>query len=219
MDEQLEKLWLQSVYSDGSPLFVSSLQPNIGEKVCIRIRMLPNPSLKYVYLKYIANGEQKRLEMQRENLRTEGLQYYSAEVEMTQKVLRYQFLLATEDQLYTYTQRGISTFIQDEHCDFSLLSDYVQPEWVQDAVFYQIFPERFCNGCEHNDVEDGEFESEGFPAQHCDWNSFPQRYEYTHCLDFFGGDLQGIRQKIPYLKSLGVTAIYLNPIFTAPSVH
>lgn len=44
-------------------------------------------------------------------------------------------------------------------------------------------------------------------------------YEEGFCLDFYGGDLEGVKEKIPYLKELGVTAVYLNPIFRAPSVH
>jgi (p)ppGpp synthase/HD superfamily hydrolase len=51
------------------------------------------------------------------------------------------------------------------------------------------------------------------------WEDAPLPYEQGFCMDFFGGDLQGIQQKIPYLKELGVTAVYLNPIFYAPSVH
>lgn len=51
------------------------------------------------------------------------------------------------------------------------------------------------------------------------WDLPALTYDKAYCLDFFGGDLQGIRQKIPYLKELGVTALYLNPVFFAPSSH
>lgn len=76
------------------------------------------------------------------------------------------------------------------------------PAWVSDAVFYQIFPERFNNGNPAND-----------PAGSEPWGSKPK-------LDnFMGGDLDGIIAKLPYLKELGINAIYLNPIFAAASNH
>ncbi len=76
------------------------------------------------------------------------------------------------------------------------------PEWVKDAVFYAIFPDRFRNGDPGND-----------PPGTRPWGAPPDR-EST-----FGGDLWGIIQALDYLQDLGVTALYLTPIFTAPSNH
>lgn len=76
------------------------------------------------------------------------------------------------------------------------------PEWVKDAVFYQVFPDRFANGDMGND-----------PRGTQTWGSRPENE------GMMGGDLQGVTQRMGYLKSLGVNALYLNPIFTAPSNH
>lgn len=76
------------------------------------------------------------------------------------------------------------------------------PGWVTDAIFYQIFPERFSNGDPSND-----------PADVRPWGDQPKPNNY------FGGDLPGIIQKIDYIKNLGVNALYLNPIFSADSNH
>ncbi|RPI21975.1 MAG: alpha-amylase [Chloroflexota bacterium] len=76
------------------------------------------------------------------------------------------------------------------------------PYWVQDAVFYQIFPDRFNNGDVLND-----------PANVQHWGTPPS------VTGFQGGDLRGIIQKLDYLLDLGVTALYLNPIFLATSNH
>ena len=76
------------------------------------------------------------------------------------------------------------------------------PYWVQDAVFYQIFPDRFANGDPSNN-----------PPNVQEWGSKPTLW------NFQGGDLRGIIQKIDYLLDLGVTALYLNPIFLSPSNH
>jgi neopullulanase len=76
------------------------------------------------------------------------------------------------------------------------------PDWIQDAVFYQIFPDRFANGDSRNDPPDVQ-----------PWGSAPT------ITGFQGGDLRGITERLDYLTDLGVTAIYLNPIFAAGSTH
>ncbi len=76
------------------------------------------------------------------------------------------------------------------------------PAWVKDAIFYQIFPERFANG--NPDID---------PPNTVSWDELPDRE------NFFGGDLQGIMDKLGYLQDLGINAIYLNPIFKADTNH
>jgi cyclomaltodextrinase / maltogenic alpha-amylase / neopullulanase len=76
------------------------------------------------------------------------------------------------------------------------------PDWVKDAVFYQIFPDRFANGNPAND-----------PPNVSSWNAPPTRWS------FHGGDLKGISDHMDYLVDLGINAIYLNPIFQSPSNH
>ncbi|MCK4309670.1 MAG: glycoside hydrolase family 13 protein [Candidatus Atribacteria bacterium] len=80
--------------------------------------------------------------------------------------------------------------------------NFKSPDWVQDAIFYQIFPDRFYNGNSDNDSKNI-----------CKWRDMPTRD------NFFGGDLEGIICKLPYLEELGVNALYLNPIFKSPSNH
>lgn len=82
------------------------------------------------------------------------------------------------------------------------MTDYNAPDWVQDAIFYQIFPERFANGDKNND-----------PAWVSPWGIIPT--PQTFC----GGDLQGILDKLPYLSDLGINALYLTPVFSARSNH
>ena len=78
----------------------------------------------------------------------------------------------------------------------------IVPEWVQDAVFYQIFPDRFANGDPSNDPPNVE-----------PWGAPPNLWGYQ------GGDLRGIVQRLDYLQDIGATALYLNPIFYAGSNH
>lgn len=80
--------------------------------------------------------------------------------------------------------------------------DVDRPAWVRDAIFYQIFPDRFRNGVPAND-----------PPGTTPWGGTPTRE------NFFGGDLAGVRGGLPYLADLGVTALYLTPIFAAGTNH
>jgi cyclomaltodextrinase / maltogenic alpha-amylase / neopullulanase len=77
------------------------------------------------------------------------------------------------------------------------------PDWVQDAIFYQVFPDRFARSS-RNPASNLPFES---------WDSAPTPH------GFKGGDLYGIAEKLDYLKDLGITALYLNPIFASASNH
>ncbi len=76
------------------------------------------------------------------------------------------------------------------------------PYWLQDSIFYHIFPDRFANGDREND-----------PPNLHKWGSPPTSS------GFQGGDLRGIIQHFDYLLDLGINAIYLNPIFAATSTH
>ena len=210
--------WLESVYTDGSATFVSNPHPAFGETVTVRIRFYEDAPVKAVILRTIPNGGNWLIDMQEER-REQGFVYYACTLPMIENRMQYHFYLVCEDVVYYYTQRAITTHVPDHSFDFVLMTDYVQPEWVKGAVFYQIFPERFCNGDAHNDVKPGEFSVDGFPALRMNWNDKPLEFSQSHCLDFFGGDLMGVKKKIPYLKELGVTAVYLNPIFAAPSIH
>ena len=94
-----------------------------------------------------------------------------------------------------------------------------QPEWMREGVMYQIMVDRFYNGAPDGSL----LRARSDVHAHRDW------YERPECeiadngdnvaRDFFGGNLEGIRQKLPYLRDLGVTVLYLNPIFKARSNH
>ena len=211
--------WLESVHSDGTAEFVSNPHPKLFETVKVRIRMYADAPVKHVFLRSLPNGAEYLTQM-RPVKKERGLIYYEAPLTMTQKRMQYHFYLVCDDIIYFYTQKDITTYVPDHTYDFKLMTDYVQPEWVKEAVFYQIFPERFCNGDESNDVQTGEYSQNGHATIKVkNWSDKAMSYQKGHCLDFHGGDLQGVKEKIPYLKELGVTAIYLNPIFFAPSVH
>ena len=104
------------------------------------------------------------------------------------------------------------------------------PDWAHDAIWYQIFPERFRNGSRRNDPRLSDFTDRRIPGWRVtpwgmDWYAL-DRWEQptsdfwkTVYLRRYGGDLIGVRQKLGYLQDLGINAIYLNPVFQAQSLH
>ncbi|MBK8134532.1 MAG: Ig-like domain-containing protein [Chloroflexi bacterium] len=109
--------------------------------------------------------------------------------------------------------------------------DFSTPGWVKNAIFYQVFVDRFSDGSAANNNPAGEFfygeaGSSIVRSNSADWNTIlcdprevasPCTLKYSQ--NFYGGDLQGLQDKLPYLKDLGITALYLNPIFESPSNH
>lgn len=125
---------------------------------------------------------------------------YYFEVKSSEKTLFY-----LEDGFYTQEQldqKGsrISCFVFPWMNEIDINKT---PEWVNNTIWYQIFPERFCNGNPDNDPENTKA-----------WGSLPVSNE-----QFYGGDLDGIIEKLDYLKDLGINGIYLTPIFAAETAH
>ncbi len=95
--------------------------------------------------------------------------------------------------------------------------NYKTPDWLDGGIIYQIFPDRFNKSEKaHSNIPSDRYICE-------DWYATPehrqdQKPKYLGN-DYYGGDLKGIEQKLPYLKELGVSCIYLNPIFEAHSNH
>jgi glycosidase len=116
---------------------------------------------------------------------------------------------------------GVRRFRQTVHA-----KDYTVPSWARDAVYYYIFPERFRNGDKSNDPVPGRDRYQDNTVElHKNWLDSPYRpgsgdgSDKLSNNDFYGGDLQGIIEKLDYIKSVGANTIYMTPVFEAPSNH
>jgi alpha-glucosidase len=138
-------------------------------------------------------------------------------LETSDDVTLYAFKFITGGVQHWLSEHGLTPHFPERDIHFRYVPSYQAASWVWSQVFYQIFPERFFDGDPSNNVKDGEYEYMGKPVVSKQWAELPDRKQGQ--LEFYGGDLEGIRQKIPYLQDLGVTALYLNPVFTSPSNH
>ena len=127
--------------------------------------------------------------------------------------MKYAFIVTTQagESIY-YSENGTMPFTKDANnmphnhffVPFIHSVDALQaPEWASNICWYQIFPDRFFNGDHSITPKDAE----------C-WETGTPKYR-----NFFGGDLRGIIEKLPYLQELGVTGIYMTPVFLSPSNH
>ena len=215
--------WTNGVHHDGSARYVSNPLPTLDEVVEIKLRVPKNAPVDRVYVRSTPDGEQHFTPMSASGQDDLSV-WYSASLPMQNRRTTYRFKLMTRGGAYVYNAVGIHRADVPDHNDFKLLADFENPAWLADAVFYQIFPERFYNGDPSLNPPEGEpFEHppfETFTTQMMHWhNDEPLPFKEGGTVDFFGGDLPGIEQKLGYLDDLGVNALYLNPVFDSPSNH
>lgn len=132
---------------------------------------------------------------------------------------RYSFKLLWADHQRWFTPQGFTRFPPARLEQFAIDLPDAGPQWVVDQVFYQIFPDRFARSAARDADQDAVYyhHAAGREIVRKAWDD-PLTGEAGGST-FYGGDLDGISEKLPYLKQLGVTALYLNPVFAAPSVH
>ena len=142
--------------------------------------------------------------------------YYTFETRLGEEPFRYCFEVQSGTEKYYYGRCGISREIL-EYYNFVVVPGFSTPDWAKGAVMYQIFTDRFYNGDKSNDVETNEYYYIGDYSQRVtNWNKYPANMGVR---EFYGGDLQGVMDKLDYLQELGVEVVYFNPLFVSPSNH
>ena len=184
----------------------------------LQITLRTGPEVDSVQLIYadpyeagIAGGEEswegRRMAMQ-PSFRLEHSRLWQAVLRPPYRRLRYCFALQQGQETWYYYEDGLRPVLQlDARVQCFAMpwmnpADCIAPpDWVRHTVWYQIFPDRFCRG--------GSGRTADQP-----WRKGPVTNAQR-----FGGDLAGITAKLPYLARLGISGLYLNPIFLAASVH
>ena len=137
--------------------------------------------------------------------------YYEIYIKLKDKRFAYVFKIKEGDQTYFLSENGLDTRCDLDEFSFTSFQmpyinevDIFRPvDWMKDAVFYQIFVERFNRG---NFYKDASYINQA-------WLDLPTPKSFA------GGDLRGITQKLDYIKDLGVNCLYLTPIFKSPTNH
>lgn len=201
-----------ALFTDETSQFKTPYQPEVGDVVTLKFRTLKNDVLKA----FVCIGGHKKAMEKTGSDRSETFDFYEVRFVCPEKQVSYYFKLSDEDDEVYYNRLGAVSDHKPEH-NFSFVPGFKVPEWAIGRVFYQIYPDRFCNGDPSNDVENNEyFYTGGHSRKIDDWNKIPDNLDVNN---FYGGDLQGVMQKLDYLQDLGVEGVYFNPIFVSPSNH
>ena len=200
----------QALFCDGTARYVCPLEPEVGETVTLKFRAAKEDDIQ---IRLAINNELYTMESER----TIGaFTYYRAEWKLKDGMTSYYFEIQDGEEVWYYNRSGL-TDGRIPYYDFRLAPGFSTPDWAKGAVIYQIYTDRFYNGDPENDVETREYFYIGdYSRKVTDWNKYPAAMGVR---EFYGGDLQGVIDKLDYLQDLGVEVLYFNPLFVSPSNH
>jgi alpha-glucosidase len=212
-----------AIHHDGSGRYVlpcDGADPRrlrVGDRVRLRVRADLDAPVERVFLRTMPDGEQQ-FEALLPAAPGPACQWWEIDLRLSMPSTPYRFLVVSADGHRWLNGSGLHRATPTDAEDFAIRAGADPPRWLADRVFYQIFPDRFANGDPSNDVVDGAWTYRGQVARRRAWDELPVR-DAGSLVEFFGGDLAGIEQRLDHLVDLGVNAIYLNPIFETRSNH
>ena len=203
----------EAIFSDETQSYVNPSEPGAYDNISICIRVAKDDVDRVEILHGKNYSEATLLRKYHSDY---YFDYYKIFTDISNVVFRYVFRISKGKETVYYDRVGVSDGIRVFQ-GFEIIPDFKTPDWAKGAIMYQIFVDRFCRGDSSNDVLDDEYIYLGVPCTRTtDWYEYPSNFDVGY---FYGGDLQGVMDKLDYLKSLGVEAIYFNPIFVSPSNH
>ena len=199
----------RTIYSDETGYFRIPAEPDAYGSVKIRLRT-GRYQARSVFLCLRGSALQMDWESEGHNF-----DYYSAEIQIEDTAAEYYFSIDTDEGEIVYDKAGV---ISDERpcIPFRIIPGFKTPEWSKGCLYYQIFTDRFCRTGAGGAAGDPEKLYGGEPVIYSEWGDPVAEDTYRQ---FYGGNLKGVISRLPYLKELGIEAIYLNPVFESPSSH
>ncbi|MCI9614223.1 MAG: glycoside hydrolase family 13 protein [Dorea sp.] len=203
----------KALFCDGTANYVIPQEPQENEIVRLRFRTAKD-DVQRVRLMTAVGGYDLRKEKDCREERE--FDYYTISWRLSETPFHYCFEIRDGEEIRYYSRCGVSKEIVELY-EFVIVPGFSTPDWAKGAVMYQIFTDRFCKGDKTNDVEDREYYYiGGYSRKVTDWNKYPDTMGVR---EFYGGDLQGVIDKLDYLQELGVEVLYFNPLFVSPSNH
>ncbi|HMA60460.1 MAG TPA: alpha amylase N-terminal ig-like domain-containing protein [Halanaerobiales bacterium] len=211
----------------GNNIIEIRFQTAVNDVEDVRLNFFDEDGYQVEYMNYFTSDEQ--------------FDYWTKRIEVKDNEFRYRFVVDDAETRFWFGREGLANTMADwfryNKENYPL---FKVPAWVKEAVFYQIFPERFYNGNPDNDpeyIETYKNKTERYENIGPGWYQGVKESEH-HYIDpvkfmnksreinpksgwhvLYGGDFQGIMEKIDYLKELGINAVYFNPVFEATSNH
>lgn len=208
-------------HHDGSPLYVSTQSPSTGDVVTLRLRTHRDHQPESVVFRTVRDGEP--FNIRAEAKEGDGVDvWWVAQLEVRNVVTRYRWLLCGGAYGYEWlTAGGLVDFDVPDATDFVLSATPGAPDWALSSVVYQVFPDRFARTLgEPGDLATAppgaDLPGWAVPRR---WTDAPEGRSPNTPREFFGGDLDGIRERLGHLQDIGATTLYLTPVFPAGSTH
>lgn len=186
--------------------YLSTTTPKSGETVTVKVRIKGTGKVYAEYSEQLFNVTKNDYKIaQTEFLNKSGeYEYRIARIKLSENNVRFHFVCLDGTETFIYDASG-KVEKADKTRDFILTPNFDTPQWSKGALWYQIMPDSFFNGNVLNDKgNSGLTKENAWGNTHCDGGN-----------DYFGGDFEGIIRKLDYIASLGVTAISINPVWTA----
>lgn len=205
----------KALFTDETSAFRNPTEPDRDQEVKVKFRTARD-NVDEVTLFYGSDPAQMNEINMRFSYSDKMFDYFTATIPPMDQPYTYFFRIVSGKSFCYYNMHGVDSQ-RNDYYSFRVTPGFHTPDWAKGAVFYQIFVDRFCNGDTSNDVVDDEY---AYIGQHVkqvkDWGRYPEAMDVR---DFYGGDLQGVMDKLDYIQGLGVQVIYLNPVFVSPSNH
>lgn len=202
----------EALFSSETEDYRIPAEPDAGQEVVIRFRTRKNDVDQVIYKEV---GQDIAGEMEKVS-HDQYFDYYAYKIRVGTEPVRYYFQIIKDGGCCYYNRMAVQEEALPEFA-FRITPGFHTPDWAKGAIMYQIYVDRFCNGDPSNDVETNEYIYIGAPVQGVkDWDKPLENLDVGY---FYGGDLQGVWDKLDYLQSLSVEVIYFNPIFVSPSNH
>lgn len=197
-------------HHDGSELYLSTSSPRLGSIVNFRFRAGSLFPIHSAVLRIYHDGEPRFFPMSREVVA--GETWWNVDAPIINRKTSYRFLLIEGDRYRWLTARGLRKHDVTSVEDFQLLSMREFPQWIKGSVFYQIFPDRFATTGKYHSLKPSNFIMRK-------WSDLPRGRDEATGVEYFGGDLDGVREHLSHIKELGANGIYFTPFFAARSTH
>ena len=197
-----------------------------GAQVRLRLCAKGESEAERVELR-VWDGTEHRFPMRSLGAR-DGIRYYEVQVTVSEKPClywyRFEAVAGGKRTVFGAKHGGGGEGVMDSEESFQITvydQAYHPPEWMHEGIMYQIMVDRFFHG-EGTDALLHARDGENI-VLHDKWDEMPflnvSDNGDNFANDFYGGNLEGVRQKLPYLKEMGVTILYFNPIFSARTNH
>lgn len=222
---ELCSAWIegQDVFHDQAGVFMSPLEPKDTDNVTIRLRVrrgsVSKATLQFTLdLDKISDGTAvwhdipMLFEIADETMYYD---YFICIIPAQVSAYKYHFLLENEVDRVVYNYFECEPIYEDGEMpidcgsDFYVMPNFSTPDWAKGCLWYSIMPDSFFNGDTLNDkTTSGAYKEDA-------WGTTHTTGEYSGGLSYFGGDMLGVLEKLPYIRQFGSRGVFLNPIWFA----